>query len=67
MPKPVRKSHAALPDPAECQTVWFSRLEKARLDSDQNEAEAALQQLRRLGVEVRFTDRPHSRARLVNG
>ena len=43
-----------LPDPDDCLTVWFARLEQAKQTHQFEEAARALRELRRLGVLVVF-------------
>lgn len=43
-----------LPDPADCATVWFARLEHAKENHLFEEAARAVRELRRLGVKVEF-------------
>lgn len=38
-----------------CPTAWFVVLERARIDGDHVRAAKALGELRRLGVEIRFS------------
>lgn len=41
--------------PEDCATVWFARLERAKDDHDFEGAAEAVRQLKRLGVDVKFT------------
>jgi hypothetical protein len=41
--------------PEDCATVWFARLERAKTNYDFEAAAEALQQLRRLGITVKFS------------
>lgn len=43
--------------PAECATVWFARLERAKAQNDFEAAAEAVRQLRRLGVKVAFINK----------
>jgi len=44
--------------PSDCPTAWFSVLERARRDGDDDRAAQAQRELRRLGVTVKFPFRP---------
>lgn len=41
--------------PEDCATVWFARLERAKSLNDFERAAEAVRQLRRLGVNVKFS------------
>ena len=41
--------------PEDCATVWFARLERAMDDHDFERAAQAVRELRRLGVDVKFS------------
>lgn len=48
-------SNSKQPAPEDCATVWFARLERAKNQKDFERAAEAVRELRRLGVDVRFT------------
>jgi len=41
--------------PEDCATVWFARLERAKDDHNFERAAEAVRELKRLGVDVKFT------------
>ena len=53
--KGLKMSNTKQDAPEDCATVWFARLERAKSLNDFERAAEAVRQLRRLGVDVKFT------------
>jgi hypothetical protein len=61
----TRTSASPVVEAIKSTTAWFAVLERARIDNDFTRAAEAVQQLRQLGVEVRFVRQPVAEAQRV--